>query len=69
MVFDESKNCCKRGGSIAGDARKNLEKESGKKIITKHNAEHPELLDNNPQLNLSNLYDQGGLGKKLLEEQ
>ena len=43
--FNQSKNVAKRGGKIAGDARENLEKESGKKVITKHNAKHPELLD------------------------
>jgi hypothetical protein len=43
--FKQSKTVAKRGGKIAGDARENLEKESGKKVLTKHNAKHPELLD------------------------
>ena len=33
------------GGKVAGDARKNIEKESGRPIITKRNAKTPELLD------------------------
>jgi hypothetical protein len=43
--FEESKTVAKKGGAIAGDARKNIEKESGKKVITKQNAKYPELLD------------------------
>lgn len=43
--FEESKDVAKRGGGIAGDARKNLEKESGKKVITKDNAKTPKKLD------------------------
>lgn len=35
--FTENKNVSKRGGKIAGDARNNLEKETGKKVITQRN--------------------------------
>lgn len=35
--FDENKIAAKMGGTIAGDARKKLELESGKKVITKKN--------------------------------
>ncbi|MCL2156447.1 MAG: hypothetical protein FWH54_00295 [Methanobrevibacter sp.] len=35
--FDESKIVAKKGGSIAVDARKNIENESGKKVISKQN--------------------------------
>ncbi|MEN6592885.1 MAG: hypothetical protein ABFC12_06555 [Methanobacterium sp.] len=44
-VFTESKDIAKRGGKVAGDARKNIEKESGRSVITKRNAKSPELLD------------------------
>lgn len=35
--FDENKSAARKGGSVAGKARKNLEKKSGKKISTKEN--------------------------------
>ena len=35
--FDENKDAAQRGGKISGDARKELEKESGKKVSTKDN--------------------------------
>ena len=35
--FSENKTAAKKGGKIAGDARKNLEIESGKKIVTDEN--------------------------------
>lgn len=35
--FDQNKNSAKRGGKIAGNARKNLEKESGRKVVTNEN--------------------------------
>ncbi len=35
--FDESKTAAKAGGKIAGDARHQLEQESGKKVISKDN--------------------------------
>ncbi len=43
--FDESKDVAQKGGNIAGDARKSLEKEVGRKVITKNNAKNPKLLD------------------------
>jgi hypothetical protein len=44
--FEESKEVAQRGGKIAGDARKDIEKQSGKSVITSRNAKSPELLDN-----------------------
>ncbi len=35
--FDENRDPVQRGGKISGDARKDLEKESGKKVSTKEN--------------------------------
>lgn len=35
--FEENKRASKRGGKIAGDARSNLEKETGRKVITSQN--------------------------------
>jgi len=35
--FNENKVAAKKGGKIAGDARKALEIESGKKVITSEN--------------------------------
>ena len=35
--FEENKHVSRRGGKIAGDAREKLEKETGKKIVTKSN--------------------------------
>ena len=35
--FDENKIAAKKGGKIAGDARTALEKESGKKVVSKEN--------------------------------
>ena len=35
--FQQSKKAAKEGGEIAGDARKKLEKKSGKKVISKKN--------------------------------
>jgi len=43
--FEESKGVAKRGGNIAGDARKNLEREVGRKVISRNNAKNPKLLD------------------------
>ena len=37
--FEENKDVARRGGKIAGDARKALEAQTGKRIITKENAE------------------------------
>ncbi len=35
--FDENKQAAQKGGKISGDARKNLEQESGKKVSSKRN--------------------------------
>jgi hypothetical protein len=35
--FDENKKAAKEGGKIAGDARKQLEKKSGKKVVSSEN--------------------------------
>ena len=35
--FDENKHVSRRGGKIAGDARSNLEKETGRKVINPQN--------------------------------
>jgi DNA-damage-inducible protein D len=35
--FDENKNAARIGGKIAGDARQQLEQESGKSVISKEN--------------------------------
>jgi hypothetical protein len=43
--LDKSRVVAKRGGSIAGNARKDLEKQLGKKVITKSNSKNHELLD------------------------
>ena len=43
--LDKSRDVAKRGGSIAGNARKDLEKQLGKKVISKSNSKNHELLD------------------------
>lgn len=43
--LDKSRDVAKRGGSIAGNAKKDLEKQLGKKVITKSNSKNHELLD------------------------
>ncbi|KZX16180.1 hypothetical protein MBCUT_10460 [Methanobrevibacter cuticularis] len=43
--FEDSKDIAKRGGTIAGDARKNLEKQTRKKVVTSQNAKNPKLLE------------------------
>lgn len=45
--FDESRDVAKRGGNIAGNARKELENATGKKVVSKKNSKTPELLDEN----------------------
>lgn len=44
-TFDESKDVALRGGSIAGNARRELEDTTGKNVISKKNSNNPELLD------------------------
>lgn len=43
--FEQSKDIAQRGGGIAGDTRKRIEKETRKSVLTKRNARTPELLD------------------------
>ena len=43
--LNESKDVAKRGGNVAGNARKDLENQLGKKVISKHNSKNPNLLD------------------------
>ena len=43
--FNESKDVAKRGGNVAGNPRKDLENQLGKKVISKHNSKNPNLLD------------------------
>ncbi|KKQ43432.1 MAG: hypothetical protein US60_C0002G0040 [Microgenomates group bacterium GW2011_GWC1_37_8] len=42
--FDENKKVAKQGGSIAGSARRQIEKRTGKKVISKLNAKNLGLL-------------------------
>jgi len=37
-TFDKNKEIAKAGGTIAGNARKEIEKQTGKKVINKENA-------------------------------
>jgi hypothetical protein len=46
--FDESKKIAKQGGTIAGNARKELELKTGKKVVTELNAST--FLENNKKL-------------------
>ncbi len=48
--FEENKKVAKEGGSIAGLARKRLEKRTGKKVVTKLNAKSSGLLSSTKQL-------------------
>ena len=43
--FDETKGTVLDGGSIAGNARRELEQKIGKSVISPLNAESPALLD------------------------
>lgn len=42
--FDESQNVAKRGGTIAGNARRELEANTGRKVVSKNNANNKKLL-------------------------
>lgn len=37
-TFEDNKRIAKKGGDIAGDTRKQIEKQTGKKIVSSHNA-------------------------------
>ena len=43
--FEESKNIAKRGGDIAGNARRDLEENLGRQIVSKQSSKNPKLLD------------------------
>ena len=43
--FEERRDVAKRGGNIAGNARRELESATGKSVISKMNSKNPELLD------------------------
>jgi len=43
--FDESKKIAKEGGTIAGNTRKEIEKRTGRKIVSNKNAEDSNLLE------------------------
>ncbi|VVH67206.1 hypothetical protein BSPLISOX_372, partial [uncultured Gammaproteobacteria bacterium] len=46
-TFDKNKNVAKRGGKVAGNARKDTEKELGRSVISKQ-----AFLDNNDKTKL-----------------
>ncbi len=43
--FEESRDVAKRGGNIAGNARRELEATTGRKVISKKNSKTPKSLD------------------------
>ena len=43
--YEENKKVAREGGSIAGTARRKLEKRTGKKVITKLNARGLKLIE------------------------
>ena len=43
--FEESKIVAHDGGSIAGNARRELEQRTGKKVVSSNNSKNPKLLD------------------------
>ena len=46
VTFEESKQIAKRGGQIAGNARKEIESSSGKKVVISQNASQLRLSKN-----------------------
>ena len=40
LGFEENKKAAKAGGLVAGKARKDLERKSGRKVVTKENYKH-----------------------------
>ncbi len=54
--FDENKKAAKQGGSVAGSARKDLERKSGKKVSTKNN--YMQLPGNKMQLDAAETEDE-----------
>jgi len=51
--FDQSLKVARRGGSAAGRARKEIEKEVGRSIISQANAKTPKALDETREILLS----------------
>ena len=45
--FEESRDVARRGGNIAGNARREIEANTGKKVVSKKNSRNPDLLDVN----------------------
>lgn len=48
-TFLENKQVAKRGGNVAGNARKDTEMELGESIISKQNYLKPEIDNSNPE--------------------
>ncbi|OGK16538.1 hypothetical protein A2690_04280 [Candidatus Roizmanbacteria bacterium RIFCSPHIGHO2_01_FULL_39_12b] len=44
ITLPENRTVAKQGGTIAGNARKQIEKKSGKKVITKSSAKRLKLI-------------------------
>jgi len=51
-TFNDSKRIAKKGGTIAGNTRKEIEKETGKKIVTSLNAKNISALKENENKNI-----------------
>ena len=49
-TFDDNKRIAKKGGEIAGDARKQIEKQTGKKIVSSQNAKELRVAKENKKL-------------------
>ena len=47
QTFPENRKVAREGGGIAGNARKQIEKSTGKKVITNKNAKQLKLKDKN----------------------
>jgi hypothetical protein len=53
-TFPENKKVARVGGAIAGNARREIESKTGKKVITKLNAKELGLLDSRNKLPVDN---------------
>ena len=58
QTFEESKKVAIRGGKVAGNARKNIEKQIGHSVISPINANEKELLDTKQAKLLNNKQDE-----------
>ena len=58
QTFEESKKVAIRGGKVAGNARKNIEKQIGHSVISPINASEKELLDTKQAKLLNNKQDE-----------